>query len=73
MLFEEGLFNVVPQSFVKFYLFYTFVYPENFVFLAQAIKKLKFLHPRLRRTPPYGTSKIWHMIYLLHIFTYSES
>ena len=34
VLFEEDLFIVVPQNFVKFYLFFTFVYPENFICLA---------------------------------------
>ena len=34
MLFEKDLSNAVPQSFVKFYIFYTFVYPENFMSLA---------------------------------------
>ena len=29
MLFEEDLPIVVPQSFVKFYFFFTFVYPES--------------------------------------------
>ena len=33
VLFEENFSNVVPQSFVKFYLFYTFVSPENFMCL----------------------------------------
>ena len=40
--FEEDLPIVVPQSFVKFYLLFTFVYPKYFMCLAQTIKKFKF-------------------------------
>ena len=73
MLFEEDLSNVVPKSFVKFYLFYTFVYPENFMRLAEAIITclnfgiLVWGGPPIMVPPNFG---IWYIFYCTYIYLF---
>ena len=40
-----------PQNFVKFYLFFIFAYPENFMYLVCVVKKIELWRPRLKGTP----------------------
>ena len=42
---------MVPQRYFQILSFLHIVYPENFMCIAQAIKKFEFWNPRLRRTP----------------------
>ena len=66
-LFEEDSFILVLPNFAKFYLFFIFAYPENFMCLARVVKNLEFWQPRLRGTPHFDIPKFSQILYFLHI------
>ena len=60
---------LVPPNLVKFFLFFIFASPENFMCLACVVKKFEFWLPCLEGTPQFGTPKF----YLYFRFTYLKN
>ena len=48
---------LVSPDLVKFYIFFIFAKPENFMYLASVVKKFEFWRSRLRGIPHFGNSK----------------
>ena len=65
--FEEDSLIFLFPNFVKFYLF-MFAYPENFMSLAQKVKKFKFWRPCLKGTPHSDTPKFCQILYFPYIY-----
>ena len=56
---------LVSPNFVKFYLFFIFANPENFMCLASVVKKFEFWLPRLEGTPNLVPPNFISSLYLL--------
>ena len=66
-LFEGDPFILASPIFFKFFHFFVFAYPKNFMCLAWVVKKLEFWRPCLRGIPHFDISKsrqIWFSSFL---------
>ena len=69
----EGALILVPQNFVKFYLF-VLAYTENFICLASVVKKFEFWRIRFGWKPPFWYLKLWsNFLFLLYLLTSNTS
>ena len=60
---------LICPNFVKFYLFFMFLNPKNFMCLACVVRKFDFWRPHLRRTPILVLQIVLNFMFLINLLT----